>query len=122
MTFIGNLIWFIFGGLISGLLWFLNGCLWCITIIGIPIGKQCFKFAKLSLSPFGKEIVYGDSTFSMLVNVIWIFISGWEMAAANFVIGLFFCITIVGIPFGKQVFKLAKLSLFPLGARIVKKS
>ena len=56
MTFIGNLIWFIFGGLISGLLWFLNGCLWCITIIGIPFGKQHFKIARYSLFPFGCEI------------------------------------------------------------------
>ena len=119
MKFLGNLIWFVFGGFISGLLWVLNGVLWCITIVGIPVGKQCFKFAKLSCCPFGKDIVYGDSTFSFLVNMIWIFISGWEMAVTNFMIGIFFCITIIGIPFGKQFFKLAKLSLFPLGAKIV---
>lgn len=120
MKFLGNLIWFIFGGFISGLLWIFNGILWCITIVGIPVGKQCFKFAKLSFSPFGKEIEYSDSMFSTLVNVIWIFVSGWEMALTNLIIGLCFCITIVGIPFGKQFFKLAKLSLFPLGAKIVK--
>ncbi len=119
MNFIGNLIWFVFGGWISGLLWIFNGILWCITIVGIPVGRQCFKFAKLSFSPFGKEIVYDDGTFSTLINVIWIFISGWEMALTNITIGLMFCITIVGIPFGKQFFKLAKLSLFPLGAKIV---
>ena len=119
MKFIGNLIWFVFGGCISGLLWVLNGLLWCVTIVGIPVGKQCFKFAKLSFSPFGKEIEYGDSAFSFLVNMIWIFLSGWEMAVTNFMIGIFFCITIIGIPFGKQFFKLAKLSLFPLGAKIV---
>ena len=118
MKFIGNVIWFVFGGFLSGLLWILNGLLWCITIIGIPIGKQCFKFAKLSFSPFGKEIKYGDSTFSFFVNVLWIIISGWEMALTNFITGLIFCVTIVGIPFGKQYFKLAKLSLMPFGATV----
>ena len=120
MNFLGNLIWFIFGGFISGMLWIINGLLWCFTIVGIPVGVQCFKFASLSFSPFGKEIEYRDSMFSTLVNVIWIFLSGWEMALANIIIGLFFCLTIVGIPFGKQFFKLAKLSLFPFGAEIVK--
>ena len=118
MSFIGNLIWFVFGGFISGLAWILNGILWSITIVGIPIGKQCFKFAKLSFSPFGKEVEYGDSTVSFLVNIIWIIVSGWEMALANFVTGLLYCITIVGIPFGKQFYKLAKLSLMPFGAKI----
>ena len=119
MKFIGNVLWFVFGGFTNGLMWLLNGILWSITIIGIPIGKQCFKFAKLSFSPFGKEIVYGDSSFSFLVNLIWILVSGWEMALANLTIGLCFCVTIIGIPFGKQFFKLAKLSLFPFGAKVI---
>ena len=57
MSTIGNILWFLFGGLIGGLAWVLAGCLWCITILGIPIGKQCFKMAKLSLMPFGATIV-----------------------------------------------------------------
>ncbi len=57
MSMIGNILWFLFGGLIGGLAWVLAGCLWCITILGIPIGKQCFKMAKLSLMPFGASVV-----------------------------------------------------------------
>lgn len=57
MSTIGNILWFLFGGLLGGLAWVLAGCLWCITILGIPIGKQCFKMAKLSLMPFGAMVV-----------------------------------------------------------------
>ena len=57
MSTIGNILWFLFGGLPGGLAWVLAGCLWCITILGIPIGKQCFKMAKLSLMPFGASVV-----------------------------------------------------------------
>ena len=107
MTFLGNLLWFLFGGLISGLGWTMAGCLWCITIVGIPVGLQCFKFAGLAFFPFGKEIVYGGGTFSVLVNIIWLLLSGLELAIGYVVLGCLWCITIVGIPFGKQCFKLA---------------
>lgn len=70
--------------------------------------------------PFGKEIVYGSGMFSLLVNVIWIIFFGLEMAVANLIIGCLWCITIIGIPFGKQFFKLAQLSLMPFGAQIVR--
>ena len=56
MSILGNILWFIFGGFLSGLSWLISGILWCITIIGIPYGKQCFKFASLSFAPFGKDI------------------------------------------------------------------
>ena len=76
MSTIGNILWFLFGGLIGGLAWVLAGCLWCITIIGIPVGLQCFKFASLAFFPFGKEVVYGGGGFSFLVNLIWIIFFG----------------------------------------------
>ncbi len=120
MSFLGNILWFIFGGFISGLLWVLIGILWCITIIGIPFGKQCFKFASLSFMPFGKEVVYGGGSFKFIVNVLWFLFGGFEMALVNALFGLLLCITVVGIPFGKQFFKIAKLSLRPFGASIVK--
>ena len=120
MRFLGNLLWFLFGGLISGLAWILAGCLWCITVIGIPYGKQCFKFASLSFFPFGKDVVYNGGAVSFIVNVIWFLLCGLVMAAGNFFIGCLWCITIIGIPFGKQFFKIAKLSLAPFGAVIVK--
>ena len=119
MTFLGNLLWFLFGGLIGGLGWTLAGCLWCITIVGIPVGLQCVKFAGLAFFPFGKEIVYGCGTFSVLVNIIWLLLSGLELAIGYVVLGCLWCITIVGIPFGKQCFKLAKLALMPFGASVV---
>ena len=71
MRTISNILWFIFGGLLGGLAWIFAGCIWCITIIGIPVGLQCFKFATLAFWPFGKEIVYGNGMFSFLVNLIW---------------------------------------------------
>lgn len=119
MAFLGNLLWFLFGGLIGGLGWTLAGCLWCITIVGIPVGLQCFKFAGLAFFPFGKEIVYGGGTFSVLVNIIWLLLSGLELTIGYVVLGCLWCITIVGIPFGKQCFKLAKLALMPFGASVV---
>ncbi len=120
MSFLGNVIWFIFGGFISGITWCLAGVLWCITIIGIPIGVQCFKFASLSFSPFGKDVEYGGGAMSLLANIIWIIVSGIPMALENFLIGCIWCITIVGIPFGLQFFKIAKLALMPFGAEIIK--
>lgn len=119
MSILGNILWFICGGIASGFLWVIAGCLWCISIVGIPIGLQCFKFAKLAFFPFGKEIVYGGGAASLLLNLIWLMFSGIPMAIGNVVIGLACCITIVGIPFGMQFFKIAKLALLPFGSRVV---
>lgn len=118
MRVLGNILWFIFGGFVSGLGWLLAGILWCITIVGIPIGRQCFKFVRLSFFPFGKEVHYGGGGVSLILNIIWLAIPGLEMAIVNTVFGVLWCITIVGIPFGKQFFKIAKLSLMPFGARV----
>ena len=118
MSIIGNILWFIFGGIISGLSWFFAGLIWCITIVGIPIGMQCFKFARLSFFPFGKEIVYGGGFGSLIVNIIWLIVSGLPMAIEFAVLGALFCITIIGIPFGLQYFKFAKLALMPFGSEI----
>ena len=119
MRLLGHILWFIFGGFLSGLSWLLAGCLWCATIIGIPYGLQCFKFASISFFPFNKEVEYGTGTVSFLVNVIWFLVSGFWMALSNLIIGCLWCVTIVGIPFGMQFFKIAKLALAPFGARIV---
>ena len=117
MKFLGNLIWFIFGGLIGALTYFLLGLIWCVTIIGIPFGRQCFKLAKLALFPFGKTV---NSRFGShpIANLIWFIFGGMEMALAYIIIGVVFCVTIIGIPFGKQCFKLATLSAFPFGATL----
>ena len=119
MRFLGNILWFVCGGLVSGLLWVIYGCLWSITIVGLPIGLQFFKFAALSFFPFGREIVYGGGAFSLIANIIWLIVTGIPMAIGNAVWGCILCITIIGIPFGKQFFKFAKLSLMPFGASII---
>ena len=120
MNFIGNLIWIICGGLFSAIGWWLAGILWCITIVGIPVGLQCFKMSSLSLNPLGQEVIDEGGAVSCLLNIIWFFASGLELAIGNFVIGCVLCVTIIGIPFGMQFFKIARLALFPFGARIVK--
>lgn len=119
MRILGNILWFLFGGLICGLSWYLSGLLWCITIVGIPYGVQCFKFGTLAFFPFGKEIIYGGGAGRLVVNIIWLLICGLWMAIGYAVLGILFCITIIGIPFGKQYFKFAKLALMPFGAKIV---
>lgn len=118
MGCLGNLLWFIFGGFISGISWCLAGCLWCISIVGIPVGMQCFKFASLSFFPFGKEVRYGGGPGSLILNIIWLVLSGVPLAIEHAVLGCVLCVTIVGIPFGLQQFKLAKLALMPFGSEV----
>lgn len=118
MGCLGNLLWFIFGGFLSGLSWLLAGCLWSITIVGIPIGSQCFKMASLSFFPFGKEVCYGGGAGSFFLNIIWLVVTGLPLALEHTLLGILLCITVVGIPFGLQQFKLAKLALMPFGSRI----
>lgn len=118
MGCLGNILWFLFGGFLLGMSWIAVGLLWCITIVGIPIGVQCFKLAGLAFFPFGKSVEYSSNTFSALVNILWLLLGGLALAAEALFIGCLFCITIIGIPFGKQCFKIAKLSLMPFGNRV----
>lgn len=120
MSCLGNLIWFLCAGLWQGLGWTLAGCLWTLTIIGIPIGRQCFKFASLSFCPFGKDVLFGGGAGSMILNIIWLLVSGLPIALTAATNGLVLCITVVGIPWGLQCFKLAKLALMPFGADVVR--
>lgn len=121
MSLLGNLIWIIFGGLFMSVAYFLLGIVYCITIIGIPVGLQLFKLASLSLCPFGREVRETPSAtgcWSLGLNVLWILFGGLEMALTHVVIGLLFCVTIIGIPFGLQHFKLALLALVPFGKKV----
>lgn len=119
MSCLGNIIWLIFGGLGGAISWFLAGCLWSITIIGIPIGKQCFKLASMSLAPFGKTVVYEGNGVSFILNIIWLLVSGIPLALAHVASAILLAITIIGIPFASQSLKMARLALIPFGARIV---
>jgi uncharacterized membrane protein YccF (DUF307 family) len=117
MKFIGNILWFILTGLWAAVIWGVLGILCCITVIGIPLGLQCFKIAGFVIWPFGKEI---DTDFDEhpLANIIWLILFGWELSLGILVCGILWCITIIGIPFGKQCFKLVKLCLLPFGAKV----
>lgn len=119
MRLLGNIIWLLFGGIVAAVLWFVAGFILCLTVIGIPFGLQCFKIAVFVLWPLGREITLGNfGAGGLLLNVIWLFFFGWEFAITHLAIGVFFCVTVIGIPFGLQHFKLAKLGLIPFGADI----
>ena len=97
------------------------GLLFCITIVGIPFGYQLFKIGMLAMLPFGQEPQFPPlpmGCLSLVFNVIWIFIGGIELCIAHLILGALFCITIIGIPFGMQHFKLAGLALSPFGKHI----
>ena len=115
---ISNILWVIFGGLILMLLWAFIGVLFCVTIVGIPFGVQCFKAAKLSLAPYGKKVVLNVGEHPV-ANVLWALIGGWGMALLYLFFGILNCITIIGIPKGIQCFKIMKLAFFPFGAEVV---
>lgn len=118
MSCLGNLLWVVFGGFWQWLEWCITGVLWCCTIVGIPVGVQCFKLASLALFPFGKKVVYNGGTGSLLLNILWLIFGGLPLAVTSCVNGLLFCVTIIGIPFGLQCFKQAKLALMPFGAEV----
>ena len=118
MGCLGNIIWILCGGIWQALAWGIAGILWSITIIGIPLGRQCFKFASLAFAPFGKEVRYGGGAPSMLANIIWLLLSGIPLAIVAAINGIVLCATIIGIPFGLQCFKIAKLALMPFGATV----
>lgn len=123
MRLLGNIMWILFGGLLSAILWFIAGVICCITFIGIPFGIQCFKIASFTIYPFGRDIeIKGFNIGSILGNIIWIIFLGWELFVNHFITGLILCITIIGIPFGKQHFKLARLSIVPFGSKIYNRS
>ena len=118
MNTLGNILWLILGGLELAVAWAIIGIVLCITIVGIPLGIQAFKMAGLTLTPFGKSVVYGGGVGSLLANIIWVVLVGIWMAIGYVIAGLLNCITVIGVPFGIQSFKMAKLALWPFGAQV----
>lgn len=121
MNFIGNILWLILGGILIAIIHYIVGLLMCITIIGIPFGVQLFKLGTYALWPFGHELVDGPNQpgcVSIVMNLFWIMLGWWEIAVIHLVFGLLFCITIVGIPFGIQHFKMILPSILPFGKEI----
>jgi uncharacterized membrane protein YccF (DUF307 family) len=122
MNIFGNFIWLLFGGLLAAIGYFIGGVVLCMTVVGLPWGLQCFKLATLVLWPFGKHVISDSGNvgcLSTLCNIIWILFGGWYTALVHIVMGIFLCITIIGIPWGRQHFKLVEISLMPFGKRIV---
>lgn len=121
MNLIGNIVFFIFGGFIIFFGYVLGGIVLCLTIIGIPLGFQCFKLAGGVLAPFGREVYEVDppgSTLSIILNIIWIILPGLELAIMHLVLAALFALTIVGIPLARQHIKLLPLALLPFGRKI----
>ena len=121
MKFIGNILWLLLGGVLISFYYAVVGLLFCLTIIGIPFGLQLFKMAGLALWPFGHEIVAGPNDtgcLAVVMNIIWIIFGGIEIALFHLGFGIACCLTIIGIPFGLQHFKMMLLAFVPFGKQI----
>lgn len=131
MRAIGNILWFVFGGLWMGLGWWLAGILCAVTIVGLPWAKSCFVIGQFAFLPFGKEAIgraelngsedVGTGFLGMLGNVVWFLVAGFWLAIGHIVTACACFVTIIGIPFGIQHLKLALLALAPVGKTIVSK-
>ena len=118
MKFIGNILWLILGGLLVAMCYWVVAVVFCVTIVGIPFGLQLFKLGNYSLWPFGRDVHSGPSDggcLSIIMNVIWILFGGIEIAMVHLSFGVLCFISIVGIPFGVQHFKMALLAVAPFG-------
>jgi uncharacterized membrane protein YccF (DUF307 family) len=121
MSLLGNIIWLIFGGFLTGLGYIIGGLLLCLTIVGIPFGLQAIKLGWSTMTPFGRKIIEDpnpNSTINLILNVIWLLVVGWEIAVAHVVHAAILAITIIGLPFAKQHIKLVPLALLPFGREL----
>jgi len=124
MNILMNLLWILFGGIITAIGYLVASLGLMITIIGIPFGIQTLKLSLLALCPFGKEVhttPQAGGCLNIIMNILWLLFGGFETCLAHVLFGLFLCITIIGIPFGRQHFKLAAIALTPFGKQIVEK-
>ena len=129
MSAIGNILWFIFGGLWLGLAWWAAGLLCAITIVGLPWARACFVIGQFTFLPFGKQTIsraeltgiddLGTGALGMIGNVLWFIFAGFWLAVGHLAAALWCFVTIIGIPFGIQHLKLAVLALAPVGKTVV---
>lgn len=122
MKTFGNIIWLVFGGFLIFLEYILGGIALCITIVGIPFGLQAFKLAEMALWPFNKTIRIKSGApgcLSTVMNIIWILVAGFAIVLTHLFFGFLLGITIVGIPWAKQHFKLMSMALTPFGREVV---
>jgi uncharacterized membrane protein YccF (DUF307 family) len=123
MRVIGNLIWLLFGGIVIAIEYLIGSILLIVTIVGIPFGVQTLKMAALALWPFGRDTVVhsrASGCLYILMNILWLLTGGIWIALTHVIFGAVLCITIIGIPFGLQHFKLAAIALSPFGRDIVR--
>ncbi len=122
-----NILWFIFGGWLSGLLWLLGGAILALTIVGLPWTFAAWRIASYSFWPFGREVVWrdelgeqdaGTGPLGLVLNIIWFIFAGWYIALSHLLIAVAEFITIIGIPFALKDLELAKLALAPIGRTI----
>jgi uncharacterized membrane protein YccF (DUF307 family) len=130
LTRIGNVLWFLLGGAVMGLAWWLVGLLALLSVVGIPWARACFVIGKFTFFPFGKEAVnrrsqgrtdIGTGFWGLIGNVLWFVAAGFWLALGHIAAALANFVTIIGIPFGIQHLKLAGLALAPIGLTIVEK-
>lgn len=124
MNILMNLLWMLFGGILTAIGYLIASLGLMITIIGIPFGVQTLKLSLLALCPFGKEVhttPQAGGCLSIIMNILWLLFGGIETCIVHLLCGLFLCITIIGIPFGRQHFKLAAIALTPFGKQIIDK-
>lgn len=133
MRFAGNVIWFLLGGAVLAVIWLIGAVLFALTIVGLPLARASIEMAKISAFPFGKEVVHvreldakgvsattiATGTIGFIVNVIWACTFGILLFVSYMISGVINCLTIIGIPFGIQAFKLAGISFWPVGRRVV---
>lgn len=121
MNAIGNVLFFVLGGFVIVFGYLLGGVVLCLTIVGIPFGMQAFKLARAVAMPFGTRVVERESASgctAVVLNVIWVILPGVELAVTHLILGIVLGVTIVGIPFARQHFKLVPLALIPFGRSI----
>lgn len=122
MNLFGNILWWIFGGLESAIGYFTGGIALCMTIVGIPAGIQVFKLGLLCLLPFGSSVVPsggGAGCLYAVFNIIWLIFGGLYSCLCHLFFGALLAITIIGLPFARQHFKLAGLVLAPFGKDVI---
>ena len=129
MRAIGNFFWFVLGGAVMGLLWWLIGMLAFVSIVGIPWSRACFVMGEFTFFPFGKEAIsrdeltweedIGTSSLGVIGNIIWFVLAGFWLAVGHVFVAVLNFTTIIGIPFGIQHIKLAAIALAPIGKTIV---
>ena len=122
MNILLNILWIVFGGFMIAVEYLVSSILMMITIIGIPFGLQTIKLTRVALFPFGTKVIdsnSGNGCLNLIMNIIWWIVGGIPIALTHLGWGLLLCITIIGIPFGIQHFKLARLALFPFGKTVV---